>query len=805
MLAFLTGSLAQSQTGQAPIILNSSETANAGDVIYLQGSGFGDFPVVQFSYNDSSWQSVSVLNSGNGYVSVTIPLTETRLPDLLTVRVSADSSNWSKPVYMNRARGISTDSDQIAAGGTLRIFGRNLYLGATPHVRFVDQSDNSSSVASVSVFHSSSYLLALTAPSSVVAGHTYSIYVSNGYSGNATSGGETLVEETVMGRNGGMDYWSLGVPWAPDLTSYQNPYNVQTDSRLSAHASGNGEDDTAALVAAVQAAGKAGGGVVYLPAGAYKLLFSSGCGLTLPSNVVLMGAGQNRTIVYYGYGSAPQASQGGYAVCFGNQTGISDLTLFNVNESGQWPQSGTSVGSQEVFVQRVTWNIGTSQWIALQNAHKATIQNSTLIQGLDSAYQMGPLALLGCSRCDVTSNIIEFAVGGMLFDSTSDFIFENNVVTRDISVSPAPQSVTHSIEANFATNFTVLNNTFRSQGNSLATNNDGEVISTEGGGPSRIDEFRGTVTASDSLDLTDGNQNFQQSSNTVAALRAGLAKVAVVSGNGMGQVRSVMAVSADGKTLTVDHPWDVAVDAGSNYATFDWSASSWIIAGNTMTGNFKGIDIFDASASDVLIQSNTLMDSDGIMVSPSQQPPGLFNVVRGLSIIDNSISDLAGLRPAYIGIIPREDSQTTSFGTAVLGATLRGNTVIGYTPNVFVNKPSWDDYKVISEGYLNYWFWQSTSAYSPANAPPPIIGTIFQSNQAQNSKSAFVLNTGAVETVIQDFVPLNVGQIVMDQLITGSVEASQGTILQGAVSFIPIQQSGKPPQAIVTHPISASK
>ena len=807
ILLLLSVLFSDAQTTSVPVILNASESANAGDVFFVQGSDFGTFPIVQYSFNDGNWTSIATLNAGHGYVSAQLPKTESRLPDLLTVRVSADSTTWSAPIYINQARGISLDSDQIAADAAFRIFGRNLYFNRMPSVRFVDQANGASSDALVETLTSTPYLLTVTAPSNVMAGHTYSIYVSNGYNGNDPSGGETLVGQTLTGRNNGTDYWNLGVAWAPDLTAYTNIFNARTDTRLALHATGNGvSDDTAALVGAVAAAGSSGGGVVFLPQGVYKLVFPNGCALTLPKNVVLMGAGQTATIVNYGYGSAPVYTDGGYAVCFTSQTGISDLTMNNVNESGHWPQAAASVGSQKVFLQRVTWNLSNSQWITLQNAHYVTIQNSTITQGLNTSNWLGPLALQGCSQCEIKNNTIKFAMCGMLFDGSHDLVFENNTVTRDVSVAFPQNTVTHSIAANFVTDFTVLNNDFSSVGGALATNNDGEVIATEAGGPTRFDEFRGTTTASDLNSITDANQNFLQSGNSVPSLRTVVAKVAIISGSGMGQVRSVSAVSSDGKTLQIDRSWDVPVASGSNYATFDWSASNWIVANNNMAGNYKGIEIFDASASDVLIQSNILTDTDGIMVSPSQNPPGLFNVIRRLSILNNFITDTAGIRPAFIGIVPREDSQATSFGTAVLGATVRGNSVTGYVPNVFVNKLSWDDYKVVSEGYLNYWFWQSASGYSAANAPPPILGTIFQSNAAHNSKAAFVLNTGASETVVQDFFPQNVGQTISDEFINGSVAASQGTILQGAVSFLSVFIGNpKSTSAIRPHPVHPQK
>ena len=53
-----------------PVILHSSKSAVAGDIIYLQGSQFGSTPFVQYSYNDSNWQFAKILSALRGYVSI---------------------------------------------------------------------------------------------------------------------------------------------------------------------------------------------------------------------------------------------------------------------------------------------------------------------------------------------------------------------------------------------------------------------------------------------------------------------------------------------------------------------------------------------------------------------------------------------------------------------------------------------------------------------------------------------------------------------------------------------------------------
>lgn len=83
----------------------------------------------------------------------------------------------------------------------------------------------------------------------------------------------------------------------------KNVYNVKTDKRLQLKAMGDGvTNDRKAIQKAIDMAASQGGGVVYLPAGSYKIEYESGCGILMQSRVVLRGAGKEKTIIKYGYG-----------------------------------------------------------------------------------------------------------------------------------------------------------------------------------------------------------------------------------------------------------------------------------------------------------------------------------------------------------------------------------------------------------------------------------------------------------------------------------------------------------------------
>lgn len=776
--------------GATPVIINHTQSAGTGDIFYLQGGDFGSTPLVEYSYNDSNWKPLTTLGTGNGVITAKLPGSETQLPDLLSMRVSNDNLSWSVPAFINKPIATFFDTNQIAPGSNFQIFGDNLYVGRTPSVRFLDLSNGSSQFATVTVAGSTNYLLKAIAPARIQPGHKYQVYVSNGCHGNSQTAVESLAAETLTGRAAGPDYWQLGLPWAADFNFSANVYNTKSDQRLGrSFTVGDGNaDDTWPINHAIQVAASAGGGVVYLPAGTYAIRFSNGCGIQLRPKVVLAGPGANEVNIKYGFNAG---TRGGYAVCFSSQSGLADVTVNNVDTAQKWQWSGLSNGNSEVFMKRVTWNLGTSQWLNFQNDDHVAIEDSTIEQGLDSAFNnLGPLNMSSCSHCEVKGTNIKFITCGILFDRASDMVFQHNQVIRDISNSPDSSTVTHTIAANFVKNLAVTDNILSSVGNGVATNNDGEAIATEAGGAVRVDEFRGTVTSATASALTDLGQDFLQSANSIPALRPGMATVAIVSGNGLGQTRQVISVSPDGRTLGLDSPWDVQPEKGAHYATFDWSVDNWIIANNTLSKNFKGFEIFNASAENLLIQSNTLTDADGIMVSPAEYAAGvygaLFNVIKNLRIIGNTFNDTLGIHPAYVGLLPREDRQAEPFGTHFIGANVQSNNIIGFVPNVFNAPVSWDNYKVKTEGYLCSYYWQSNSPYDQATAPPPLLATVFQGNMSRNSKATFYLDSGAMHTVMADTYMKNASSALEDVPIMGASQASQGSITDSQLNVLPI-------------------
>lgn len=757
-------------TSNAPIVFNYSISGNSGDVIGLQGTKFSSNPQVFLSWLSSQEIKLAVVNKGNNYVAAQIP--ESMASGVLKIRVF-NGTDYSSVVYLNRAKGTSFDTPEIAPGGKFRIFGRNLLLsGETPTVRFVNPTTAASLDAKVTTTNSDAYVLNVTAPAEITPGVSYDVYVSNGSGGVAT---ETKVDTTILGRKGGNDKWKLDVAWTADYDFYNNVYNVKTDSRLSIHAAGDGvNDDQSAIQNAIDVATKAGGGVVFLPAGTYKLaLATNKVGIAMATKVVIQGEGRDNTFIKYGYGQYP--SSAGYVMIWPDGTsvaGIADLTIQNVNEQGRWDNTMLAGKVSEIFMQRIKLDMNSADSIYMGNMQKLAIENSIFNQTFN-AKNHGPWILDGNEYLVIRGNTVTHSSGAYSVNNVSHGVIENNHFTRDGAYKT--KFDVRNLNLNFATDIAILNNTFDVINGPIDINNDGETILSEGGGALRPDENIGTVSSAGTRTLQDSSKNWNSSSFSSKAI------VAIVSGRGTGQWRKIVGV-ADNNIFKLDRPWDIVPEQNDHYITFAWSAANWIVKGNTLTDNPRGILLYNASSRDIAIVDNTLKNNGGIYLRTVQQVAsdgnnGQNTAIFNVQILNNNVSNNSGLRGAFIGNISAHVSKETTFGVGVFGLEVRGNTLTAHTPNTQPN-PAVDE--VIFEGYNNIVRYQYTyAAPFKETEQPAILGAIFQSNQANNCDDTYQLSTGAYRTTIWKSLTNNTKELIKDDVFnSGASRASTGTVVK---------------------------
>jgi hypothetical protein len=757
-----------------PYIFNASPSAQPGQAISLQGS-FGASAKAYFLKGTATTAtSLPILVQSANQATVQIPA-QTGL-DLYSIWVE-DQGQKSPLVPVNQAWGMHFDSPEVSPAGTVRIFGRNLQLpGSTPRVRLIAQGSTTAHEAVIDPSQSDAYKLSLKLPATLQPGLVYSVFVTNGFGGSA---GESRMDLTLTAIAAGSDYFQLGVGWASKLDFYRNVYNVKTDSRLTVKAVGDGQaNDQPAIQRAIDRAFADGGGIVYLPAGTYKLLYTYFEYLRLRNRVVLQGAGKDQTIIKFGYeiGTAHLGLDWQNGT---RQAGLADLSLINIDETGSALLNSSRGQGTELFLQRVRFDLKRSDWLWLAGSDKLVIANTEMNQGVDSQFAYhGPLQLNKCSNFVLRGNTLNYAVDGLNLNEAHEGVFENNQVNRDGSARYPVNTNHHVLILNFAQNVAVLNNTFKVLKGPAQNGNDGETIISEGGAGDRIDEETGVVSGSGTTSLQDQSKNWGS-----FRLRP---VVAIVSGRGMGQWRSI--VSRSGTSLQVDRAWTVLPGVGSRYAIFNWGSRNWLVSGNQLEGNRRGITLYHNATTQVAIVNNTLTNSGSIDLTVIQQQYNgsqQFMPMYNNQIVGNTVSNTDGSNGVFIGVHAVQHGQEKTFGTSVIGLEVRDNTVRAGVPNT----PAVVD-AVFPEGYLNYLEYHPVGFYQDEQIPG-VLGSIFENNTAINCDHGLYLNSGSYNTLVCNLKLENSGD-VKDDRFDRVTHASVGTALCTKVTA-PAPPANKPP------------
>jgi len=445
-------------------------------------------------------------------------------------------------------------------------------------------------------------------------------------------------------------------------------------------------------------------------------------------------------------------------------SGLADLSLVNIDNSGSATMGNLRANKiSEVFFQRIRFDLNRGDWLELENGDKLVIANSDFTQGVnDKSSYRGPINLTACTNFVIAHNSFTFAVHGLNLNYAHQGVFENNRVYRDGSARYPGELFNHVLILNFTQNIAVLNNLFKVINGPAQNSNDGEAIFAEGGGPDRVDEEAGAVSGATATTLQDNSKNWSNFRHRPV--------VAIVSGKGMGQWRSI--TSRNGNTLTLDRAWDVVPEGGCHYAIFNWGAHNWLVQGNTLEGNRRGITLYHNATTQVAIVNNTLTNSGSIDLTPIQQEYNgrqQFIPMYNNQIVGNSVANTDQSNGVFIGVHTVQHSQERTFGTSVIGLEVRNNRLTAGRPNV----PAVVDAS-FPEGYLNYLQYHQRGIYIDEQIPA-VLGSIFENNTATNCDNGLHLNSGSYNTVVCNLQLINTPNGVKDSSLEKISRRSVGT------------------------------
>jgi parallel beta-helix repeat protein len=583
---------------------------------------------------------------------------------------------------------------------------------------------------------------------------------------DATSNATASTAITVTVKNKSWSPAVLGVSWANDFTAIAaNQVDVKADPRLKVRAIGDGvTDDTTAIRAAIQLASSTGGGVVYFPTGDYKIIALSnsagGIPLAVPSRVILRGASPNTSRIFVNDPSAMSETDwtgtwGGIDFQGSSLSGMTDLGIYAVNASTSpcaviWNRGSANV--RELFFNNLDVHLDNCKSFWLEATDRLLVQNSHVDS---NSSQYGPIYIAGDSDVSFLNNTVTYHFGRVHMPSNTNLLMQGNTLIRDAENKDMDDGTaieSGGVEISFCQNAQVLGNTIQTVNAPPDEFGDGEAIMSQ---QSNIQDVLdgGSSTAISSTTLTDANALWGPV--TASRLAQYPEVVAILTGSAVGQWRAIQGVNTSTKTLALGQPWNPVPEVGSLYSIFAWTLMHATIQGNTLIDNPNGIVLWDGCL-DCTVESNSLTNSRGIILrtvdeslDKSRYPEGRRNhqMAIDVKILNNSVSNTSGIRPAYIALDTEAFEANSYKGTGMTNVLVGGNTITPYAANPNqVYSPEHNE--IQQEGFFPCFL------FGPAMIKDPVT-TVFQNITFWNNAQS------ATVTYNSQFLPLTTRRCVI--------------------------------------------
>jgi len=321
----------------------------------------------------------------------------------------------------------------------------------------------------------------------------------------------------------------------------------------------------------------------------------------------------------------------------------------------------------------------------------------------------------------------------------------DNVFQRNVTEQNTAAGAFHTISLDFSDPVAIVDNILEvvPYNDRAVWNNDGETIYSEEGSVTPTTRDFGIISNSfnNSLTLSFGYSN--------CASFAYSPRATIVAGPGFGQIRNIVSNTVN--TFTVDRPWDVLpVINESAIAIIPLGASNWLIKGNQLIGNNRGLLLYNCASVNVSFIENTLSNSYGIWLEPfitNTIDPNIYGpcawqyniFIRGNFIYSNNEAS-----SAFISIAGQQWDTNSSNAVITLGVEIKQNTISIDRTAV----PTYcGDYQVTGNDGITVFRTTFNNAW-PDESIPSLLGTIIQNNTIANIPNSYTLGSGAVSTVI---------------------------------------------------------
>jgi parallel beta-helix repeat protein len=430
-----------------------------------------------------------------------------------------------------------------------------------------------------------------------------------------------------------------------------------------------------------------------------------------------------------------------------SMSGMTDLGVYAVSSSTSpcallWNRGATKVS--ELFFNNLdvhlancrTFWFGATNNLLIQGSH---IDSSNSLHS-GNASQYGPIYVVGNSNVWFLKNTVTYHFGRLHMQNNVNLLMQGNALIRDAQNKDMDDGTaveSGGVELSYGQNIQVLDNTIQTLNAPSDEAADGEAIMTQ---QSTVQDVldAGSATTITSTTLTDTNALW--GSVTASRLAQYPEVVAILTGSGTGEWRTIQGINTSTKTLTLNQAWSPVPEVGSLYSVFAWTLMNAAIQGNTLIDNPNGIVLYDGCYN-CTVQNNTLTNSRGIILrtvdkslSQSLYPEGrrVHEVAIDDMILNNTVSNTSGIRPAWITLDAEAFDASNYSGMGMINIQAGGNTIKPYSANP---NQSYDPQhnEIQQEGFFPCFL------FGPAAVKAPVT-TVFQNvNFWNNSQTVSVI------------------------------------------------------------------
>ncbi|MBO5198922.1 MAG: hypothetical protein J6B85_10450 [Lachnospiraceae bacterium] len=694
---------------ERPVIYENTWKVVPGDAIGIYGANFATAaekaqaylaPMSGYNGSDSfDLYQLNILSQDDGVILAEIP---ENVPVDNYIGYVKCGDKVSEPFYVNTPELDWLSDTEICTGLSVRVFGRNLLnpkTGTTDGASLFVCSVDGTQMLEAEIIAATEYTVDFIVPDGVKMGTRYTIQYNNG----ASEYGYARLDEEE-GANGMSDaqraelkeLYGVDVSWASNL-KLTEIFNV-----LDYGAVGDGEaDDRAALTAALTAAGKNGGGIVYLPGGTYNLLDTK-VGFSVPNNVIVAGDGQDETIILT---DSPFV----FSTFYG---GITKLTLHSELKRPEEEATRRLLfgyvtnlvhvgGYMHFFAKDIGIHVADGQGIVTSGASQIIIEDSSIVCTHTAISITNASSLLRTRiRNNYCYNIQRELISFGPYTWVDSNLFEGQNGGNDCE--KGSDGKVHTMEHRIAGmvgdklyygNNTIIGTFGDMREDVSSEDNCGEgILNQEDGriGIGMVESVDGTTLFSSDMDFDAVLAGTDPVAGTKGTTLIG-ANIFLISGKGMGQRRTIKI--AFGNKLVLDEEWLYPPQEGDLFVIDSGVPERNIIVNNYIQAETRkgGIMYYGRSYNNI-IAGNTMTNSGGIWFGQAQSAKtdrfgmSYFNYVDG-NHLSGGIRDKEGIDNA------RDNTLTIGMGddggcgfvedlnlpelTAYYGNLYRNNTILG--------------------------------------------------------------------------------------------------------------------------------